>query len=215
MNDIQIDLQDLPADVRKWVKQEIKISNMHDVGVRLLRKRHVLIDSVRCAGYFCDATPELVVACYKKLDDWLPVMVHETCHRDQATQNTRIWTRTVDGHDPLTMLHQWLDDTIDLPPDQLRKVVDAVLQIELDCEKRAARKIKKHKLPIDVTEYIQRANGYVYFYLSLEITRKWYAKNRAPFHLDHVWQAMPTHFENDYTTIPPKLKKLILNECFD
>lgn len=215
MNDIQIDLNSLPIEIRKWVKQEIAISNDNDVGVRLLRKRHVLIDKVRCAGYFCDATPELVVACYKPLHEWLPVMVHETCHRDQAIANTRIWTKTVDGQDPLTFLHQWLDGTIELAPDQLRRVVDAVLHIELDCERRAAKKIKRHKLPIDVTEYIQRANAYVYFYLSLEITRKWYAKNRAPFHLDHVWQTMPTHFENDYTSLPPKMKRLILNECFD
>lgn len=214
MNDIEIDLSVLPADVRKWVKSEITISNMHDVPVRLLRKRHVNIDNVRCAGYFCDATPELVVACYRKMDDWLPVMVHETCHRDQAVQNTKVWTRKIDGHDPLTFLHQWLDHVIELTPDQLRKVVDAVLQIELDCERRAARKIKRNNLPIDVTEYIQKANAYVYFYLSLEITRKWYAKNCAPFHLAHVWQEMPTHFDNDYNVIPPKLKKLILNECF-
>lgn len=214
MNLIEIDLAALPVEVRKWVKEEIAISNDHGVAVKLLRKRHVKMDNVRCAGYFCDATPELVVGCYKKIEEWLPVFVHETCHRDQATSNARVWKATIDGTDPLTLLHQWLDKTIELKPEQLRRVVDAVLNIELDCEKRVVKKIKRNKLPINVDEYIQKANAYVYFYLSLEITRKWYAKNRAPFYLESVWRKMPTHYVDDYTSMPRPIRKLILDECF-
>lgn len=215
MNQIDIDLSALTPDVRKFVKREIKIANDAEISVKLLRKRHAWMDGVRVSGYFCDATPEFVVACYKKTEDWLPIFVHESCHRDQCLENTRIWTKTIDGHDPLTMLWQWLDKTIELTPQRLHEVTQAVLKIELDAERRAARKIKRFKLPIDLERYIKQANAYVYFYLSMQETRRWYGKGKSPIYLDEVWRQMPAHFDNDYMDIPPKYRMLMLEHCYD
>ena len=214
MNEIQIDLQALPLHVRRWVKAEIKRCNDLGISVQLLKKRHVIADSVRCAGYFCSNDMKLVVACHKPIATWLPVMVHETCHRDQWSAKSAVWTRKIDGEDPLTCVFEWLEHEREIPKKHLRTYLQAALNIELDCERRAVVKIVDGDLPIDVTPYIQRGNAYAYFYLALEYTRQWYDKGRAPWGLECVWRHMPTHFEGDYTKIPRKTKALILEHCY-
>jgi hypothetical protein len=219
MNTIEINLKALPKDVRKWVEYEILVSNSHDIPVKLLSKKHVMMDNTRCAGYFCSEKPELVVACYKEPNEWIPIMVHESCHRDQYTENAPIWNKkiSVDGikEDPLNLLWDWLYNKIELKPRQVTAVTRAVMQIELDCEMRSAKKIDEFYLPINTKEYIQKANAYAYMYLTLQYTRLWYPKGKAPFYLADVWTKMPTDFDRDYDRIPTKIKNLILSKCYN
>lgn len=215
MNDIQIDLQALPIHVRRYVKGEIRKCNDLGISVHLLNKRHAYADGIRCHGFFCNHDMKLVVACYKPIEKWLPIMVHETCHRDQWSAKAKVWTRRIDGEDPLTAVFEWLEYKRSIPKKHLREYLRAALDIELDCERRAVQKIIEGDLPIDVTPYIQRGNAYVYFYLALEYTRKWYAKGRAPHAQETVWRHMATHFDGDYTKIPRKYKSLVLEHCYD
>jgi hypothetical protein len=217
MNKIEIDLKALPEDVRAWVEFEIMSSNVHDIAVHLQRKKQVRMDGVMVSGFFCSHTDRLFVAGLSK--DWVPIMVHETCHRDQYTEQAPIWNKTVeiDGekHDPLTLLHNWLDKKIELRPRKLKEVLITSLNLELDCEKRSAKKIDSFYLPINLKEYVQKANAYVYFYLALQYTRKWYPKGCAPFSLPEVWTKMPSDFDNDYVKIPKKIKDLILHHSYN
>jgi hypothetical protein len=219
MNTIEINLKALPKDVRKWVEYEILVSNSHDIPVKLLSKKHVMMDGTRCAGYFCSEKPELVVACYKDPSEWIPIMVHESCHRDQYVEKAPIWHKTilVDGskEDPLTLLWGWLAGEIELKPRQVTAVTRAVMYLELDCEIRSAKKIDEFYLPINTKEYVQKANAYAYMYLTLQHTRKWYPKGKAPFYLADVWTKMPTDFDRGYDRIPTKIKNLILSKCYN
>jgi hypothetical protein len=218
MNTIEIDLKSLPKDIRKWVEYEITLSNAHDIPVKLLSKRHVMMDGTRCNGYFCSEKPELVVACYKDFNEWLPILVHESCHRDQYTEKAAIWSTLIliDGvkEDPLNLLWDWLAGKIELKPRQVTAVTRAVMYLELDCEIRSAKKIDEFYLPINTKEYIQKANAYAYMYLTLQYTRLWYPKGKAPFYLADVWTKMPTDFDRDYDRIPSKIKNLILQKCY-
>jgi hypothetical protein len=218
MNTIEINLKDLPKDIRKWVEFEIALSNSHDIPVKLLSKKHVMMDNTRCNGYFCSEKPELVVACYKDVNEWLPILVHESCHRDQYTENAAIWQKKilVDGvqEDPLTLLWSWLAHEIELKPRQITAVARAVMYLELDCEMRSAKKIDEFYLPINTKEYIQKSNAYAYMYLTLQHTRLWYPKGKAPFYLADVWTKMPTDFDRNYDKIPTRIKNLILQKCY-
>lgn len=216
MNKIEVDLKGLPPDVREWVNFEITTSNANDISVQLLKKRHVIMDKIRVSGYFCSETDRLVVS--GLAPDWVQIMVHESCHRDQYTEKIPMWNSQVeiDGekHDPLNLFWDWLNHEIELKPRKLREVMLHCMNLELDCEIRAARKIDDFYLPINVKEYIQKANAYVYLYHVIMHTRKWYPKGMAPFNLPSVWTKMPSDFERDYSKIPPKLKSLILDQCF-
>ena len=217
MNKIEIDLKKLPIDVREWVNFEIASSNANDIGVHLLKKRHVIMDKIRVSGFFCSDTDKLVVS--GLAPDWVQIMVHESCHRDQYTEKIPLWNKLVDfdneKHDPLNLFWDWLNHEIELKPRKLREVMLHVMNLELDCEKRAAKKIDAFYLPINVKEYIQKANAYVYLYHVIAYTRKWYPKGKAPFNLPEVWTKMPTHFDSDYNKLPTKIKNLILDNTFN
>lgn len=217
MNKIEIDLKGLSPDVRAWVEFEIMASNAHDISVNIQRKRQVRMDNVMVSGYFCSHTDRLFVAGLSR--DWLPIMVHETCHRDQYTEQIKIWNDTItlnaEEHDPLTLMHEWLEHKRELGSRKLKEVLLGALALELDCEKRSAEKIDRFYLPINLKEYIQKANAYVYFYLALQHTRRWYPKGHAPFSLPEVWTKMPANFDNDYTKIPKRIKDLILQHSYN
>ena len=219
MNNIEIDIKALPSDIRDWVNFEITMSNANDIGVHLLRKLAVRIDNVRCAGYFDESTPKLAIACYMEANKWTPILVHESCHRDQYTEQASVWNKQVevDGEkwEPITAMQEWLQGGMELKPRKLKEVITAAAAIELDCELRSVKKINEFYLPINVKEYTQKANAYVWFYHVMREVRRWYPKGKSPFYLADVWTKMPTHFDNDYTTIPTRFKKLILEKCFN
>jgi hypothetical protein len=218
MNTIQVDLKAIPSDIKGWIDFEIAASNAHDISVELLNKKYVWIDNIRCAGMFDDSAPKLTVACYMDTHKWLPILVHESCHKDQYVEQAPIWRQTIEHegelHDPITLFQTWLDGHIELKPRKLKEVVTATAAVELDCEIRSAKKIDKFYLPINTKEYIQKSNAYVWFYHVIRETRKWYPKGKSPFYMADVWTKMPTHFDNDYSTIPTRFKKLILEKCF-
>ena len=126
----------------------------------------------------------------------------------QTSSWRKVWndTITINGeeHDPLTLMHEWLDHKRELGERKLREVLRGAMALELDCERRAAKKIDQFYLPINLKEYIQKANAYVYFYLAMQHVRRWYQPGRAPFSLPEVWTKMPTDFDNDYTRLPKK-----------
>lgn len=217
MNKIEIDLKALPADVREWVEFEIMASNANDIAVHLRRNKQVRMDGVMVSGFFCSHTDRLFVAGLSP--DWVPIMVHETCHRDQYTEQIKIWNDTIslngEEHDPLTLMHEWLERKRELGERKLREVLRGAMILELDCERRAAKKIDQFYLPINLKEYIQKANAYVYFYLAMQHVRRWYPKGKAPFTLPAVWTKMPTDFDNDYSKLPKRIKDLILHNSYN
>ena len=124
-NKIEVDFKSLPPDVRAWVEFEVMASNAHDIRVNILKKRQVLMDNVRVSGFFCSHTDRLFVAGLSP--DWVPIMVHETCHRDQYTEQIKIWNDTIsikgEEHDPLTLMHEWLEGKRELGQRKLREVL--------------------------------------------------------------------------------------------
>lgn len=216
MNNIQIDLSTLPPDVREWVNFEITVSNASDIGVHILNRTHVRMDGIRVHGYFCSDTDKLVVSGLSP--DWLQIMVHESCHRDQYIEQIPIWNKKIEiegeKHDPCYIFWDSLNPLSEYKPRKVREAMLHVMELELDCERRSAKKIDQFYLPINSKEYIQKANAYVYLYHVIPHTRKWYGKGKAPFTLPQVWTKMPTDFDRDYSRIPTKFKQLILENCF-
>lgn len=212
MNDIQVDVDALPEHLKEWVNYEIAESNRLDVAVHLLRKKTVPLDGVKCVGTFDESGPILTVACYRPLNDWLQVLVHESCHRDQWSEQAKVWTKKFKGDDPLVTFHEWLEGRVKLTAAERDKMLAMCAAIELDCEMRSVEKIKEFELPFDICEYRKRANAYVYFYLAVAHTKRWY--KRPPHATKEVWQYMPNDFDNDYTKLPRKYRDLIIDNCF-
>ena len=116
---------------------------------------------VESSGHFADGQePCLTVYTTDKIDEWLPIFVHESCHKDQFLEKTDIWNKRIgDEYDALEIFDMWIEHHVELKKYQMRPVLDNIIQVELDCERRSIEKIQKHSLDLNISEYIQKANA--------------------------------------------------------
>lgn len=211
----QFDLSACTAETKKFISHEFGLCTSLGISANLENTKSVQLGNLKVNGYFSEEDKSFAVAIKKPIDEWLPIFVHETCHRDQWSEQTRIWTQTVRGCEPIAILDLWLSEVVELKPITQYQMIMGALKVELDCEKRSAKKIKKWKLPIDVKEYAQKANSYIYFYHMLGATRKWYDIGTEPYNIEEVWKEMPDHFNNDYTKLPTMYKTLFIQHCYN
>ena len=173
-------------------------------------------DGTECSGFFNGAEDDksLEVAFNKPTRDWLPVLLHESCHMDQYLENAKVWQDITmpDGSESTDMLFQWaagnaaekrvIESMLDLDD-----IINRALQVELDCERRTLEKIISYDLIdfINPIEYIQKSNSYIYFYLFIKEYGAFYDAKNKPYENHMIWSAAPSHFNGDYTKIPPLL----------
>jgi hypothetical protein len=165
----------------------------HKISFKLIAKPHVIVNKIKCSGYFDEEDRELAVATNKKENDWLFILIHESCHLDQFLQKTPIWKN---GEDGIGIIDEWLGGKAYKEKELLKALKDTIL-LEMDCEKRSVKKIKKYKIETDVSEYIQKANAYLLSYWATYRDKKWYP---FPYNTPSIYKNMPTKFlsENDY-----------------
>jgi hypothetical protein len=161
----------------------------------------VLSGNIRCSGYFCEETMRLVVAGNSK--DWLSILVHEYAHLTQwQDKNSNIWKT---GSTGVTDLDNWLGGK---KIRSIKKAIEQSRDLELDNEKRSVKLIKKWKLPIDLNDYIKKANAYVQFYNYMRYSRKWSKPGNAPYSNKSIYEAMPSNFRMNYKKMSDKYLKL-------
>ncbi len=194
------------------IKQEIKSVN----GILYLSKgKYLKTDGFRLNGYFdTENKVKLAVATGKPLRQWLPILCHEYSHFQQFTEQCDAWTGIYfkNGEDSGIVLEDWLhgkDCDIKLVKDSIKRY----RQLELDCERRSIKNIKKFNLPIDLERYTKRANAYIHFYNYLVLSRKWYTVGKEPYRVKQVLDKMPTHLNGSYEKTPKKFLELFKLYC--
>jgi hypothetical protein len=155
---------------------------------------------------------ELGIATGDNSSEWIKVLIHESCHMEQMIEQDLNWTNNFiyDGKynkikESLDLLEEWISGR-NFSKSIIKELASSALNVELDCERRSAEKIKKYGLDINVEEYIQQSNSYIYFYRFIEESRMWYEK--TPYQTKEVWSKMPKSFNNDYSVISDEMKKL-------
>jgi hypothetical protein len=161
----------------------------------------VLSGNIRCSGYFCEETMRLVVAGKNK--DWLGILAHEYAHLTQwQDKSTNIWQT---GSTGVTHLDDWLGGK---KIRSIKKAIEWSRDLELDNEKRTVKLIKKWKLPIDLNDYIKKANAYIQFYNWMRYSKKWSSPGNAPYSNKTICEAMPANFKMNYKKMSDKYMKL-------
>ena len=213
-NKIEIKLSKLDKVSRNFIKKTIKQANRLGVRVSLLNERKVRYteegeDAGYSNGYFCDEDMELAVACKQSFKQWFKVFVHESSHMDQWHEGDPDWdTVNFCGIDSGSILDLWLNHHVELDEKQLTKILKPSVYVELDCERRTIKKIIKNKLPLDPAEYAKRANAYVWFYLVMPHTRKWYKIGKEPYNNKRIVKYMPAHLNMNYEEVPYEIVEL-------
>lgn len=172
--------------VQKVIADVSKKCLDNKISFKLINKRLVDIHNLPCSGYFDEDS--LVVATNKKNSMcWVSTLLHESCHMDQFLQKSKYYVSDIIG---LDVVEGWIAKQ-DMSENKLLKGFYNTIGLELDCEKRTVRKIKKYKLPINIEKYIQEANAYLFAYVYSLLSRKWY---EAPYEKKNIVEHMPTKF---------------------
>lgn len=155
---------------------------------------------------------ELAVATGKPLELWLPVLAHESSHMDQLIEKDKYWYDSyVAGttFETIEIVTLWIDRKVELTTLQLDDYVKRSRNVELDCERRTIQKIKDFGLPMDVLEYVQKANSYIFFHTAMKTTRAWYIPGKEPYRVKEVWSLCPKEFLSDdaYEHVPDELMR--------
>jgi len=167
---------------------------------------------MKVSGYFDGEIPELACATKKKKKAWVQILIHESCHMDQWSSNSPLWLK-LDENNGYDLLDEWLGGK-KFKKKVIAGIIEDMLALELDCEKRSVKKIKKNKLNIDCKQYIKEANTYMYFYPIMLKTGKWC--DIAPYTVKELVELMPDKFLDidEYFQFSKKLLNLYKKHCF-
>lgn len=190
------------TSVQKLIADTAESCITNKIDFLLKRTPTVLAEgSIECSGYFDEES--LVVATGKNTEDWLPILLHESCHLDQFIEKIPIWK---DGESSIDYIDNWLSGK-NFSKKKITTHITSVINLELDCEKRAAKKIIMYDLDIDVTLYIQRANAYLFSYWATFRNRQWF---KFPYNNEKIYSNMPERFlsQEEYSNPDTKFLKL-------
>jgi len=164
-----------------------------------------LSDNIDCAGYFSEDEALLVVATQRP--DWLEILVHESCHMDQYEDynngKSHIWGLS----QSISFVDEWLGGT-DYPIKAVYKHINNSRDLEEDCERRSVVKIQQYNLPIDVKEYTQKANAYLFFYNYIKQTRYWPDSNNSVIRNEKVYKRLMKTFYKSYNKTPTRILRI-------
>lgn len=194
----------------KLLEDTLKLASKNNITLKLVGKKKILADGAKCNGFFSDNPRELVVACGQPESEWIQTFIHESSHMDQFLEKSLVWdtdiTPNVDASD---IFFEWLDGKRK-DMNLVKKCMKLLRNVELDCEKRTVKKIKKYKINIDIEAYIQKSNAYIFSYTYLLESRKWV---QGIYFVEDVIKHSPKKFlknPKDYDKIPKQLR-----EAFD
>lgn len=173
----------------------------HNVDLQLRNSKKVKYNEfLYTSGFFEDVSDTKgVLACGIKHPQFLEILTHEFSHMEQWIEKAPINKNAIYCGD----MDEWLSGK-DI--NNIYSKLDKIKLLELDCEKRTVKNIKKYSLPINVTEYIQKANCYVLYYNFIKESRKWVQNLTSEKNKD-LWSLCPKRFMKDeyYEYIPPKI----------
>lgn len=184
------------------------------ISVDLQNKHFINFDGTDVNGYFYADKLELKCAVGKPEDEWFPVFVHEYCHFLQWREQTEAWK--VLGEEEKrseTSIDEWLSGT-DLDHETVLLHCKLTRDVEEECERFVVDRIRKYDLQIDISQYIQKTNAYLYFWSVLPDTRKWYTGGNAPYMIPEILERMPLYFSSDYDNIPFGFLDLVNEHCY-
>jgi hypothetical protein len=204
-------------NVSNFIKYAKNECSKHGIKVDITPRKYLILTDenyIRVNGYFSEEDNLLKVASNKPFKKWFPVFLHEFCHFLQWKENCKIWQNSVvsDGSDASMEVFSWVDGK-KIPRKKLDTYIRLARDVELDCERRVCKLIKKFNLPLDIEQYAQQANAYVYLYNWLRVRRKWYKTGNAPYENPKIWKNLPKSLKGTHNKMPKYILELFDEHC--
>ena len=201
--------------IDKFIEYAKKETKEAGVKLHLSKVKYLRISEesyLKCDGWFDSEEKILKCAINRPVKKWLMSFVHEFSHFQQWKNNSKAWRETSIGKiDAHSEFFEWINGK-KISSKKLEIYCQKALNVELECEKMAVKNIRKFDLPIDVEEYIQKANAYIWLYKWILIRRaKW--PSISPSIIPQITSKMPKRFKRQYHTISEEYLKLYDKYC--
>lgn len=213
---MQINIKTYNRNVDKFIKDLMKQCDKFNINLILSTTAYVKNGTnanigIKTNGFFDAELGNMAVAIGKPMEQWLHTLVHESCHLDQyLDKDCKEWKRMYfDDTNACTEFFNWLEKEESLTIKQIYKYAGIMRNLELDCERRTIKKIKKYKLPIDIKIYAKQAGAYISFYNYLPKHAKWYKIGKEPYNNLELLKLMPSNLKGSYTKLNKKVEKLL------
>ncbi|HUS50357.1 MAG TPA: hypothetical protein VMZ91_09340 [Candidatus Paceibacterota bacterium] len=198
-------LPKMPKSYLDYINYVRKKAKAHGIEVFFSKNKTVFDsdeDTVGTGGFFCnDELKRIATGTNNPLELWFIIFIHESCHMEQWIENEEWFSSKVDDY---SKFFDWLNGE-KATKQELKKSIQAIIDIEKDCEIRSVEKIKKYKFKnIDAKEYIQKANCYLFLYTFMLKRRKWY---NHVYGNEKCWKSCPSTFKKDYSKLSARLNK--------
>jgi hypothetical protein len=156
-----------------------------------------------CGGWVSDRD---FTVCTKS-DRFLEIFVHEASHLDQLLDKKSIWyhPHLKDGDDEFDIWNSLLRKR---HPIKCKRAWKKTCELEIDCDKRAIKKIKKYNLSITLDKYIQEANCYHASYYYFYKYACFYSPNHIPYEEEWLNDMFPSDKILDIHDVWVENKKL-------
>lgn len=204
----------LRISARNWVAETMLPTMVKfNVELHLENEKVVDCDGTGVGGWFSDE-PSPVLAVALDNETWLDTMIHEFAHLQQWVENSIYWEPSSCS----VLVDHWYAHDCELNKEQLDKYFRALIDVEVDAERRALKMIKHYEIPIDTKLYAQKANAYVLCYHEYRRRRRWNVPGKAPYLFPEIVAAMPTNMTkvnyHDSKSVTAKMKRLY-DRCFE
>lgn len=164
------------------------------------------IDNTIVNGYWKEYNGhDLVLACRVKphAHQWIPCFAHEFCHFKQWEKKNKYWRQ----YDPLTTVEY--SDIIHNHPiakERLNLHLDAIRDLEADCERKTVALLKRYNIVMDYETYIKDANIYIFLHNYIKQYRAWIPYNSKA--VPEIHAVISSKFYKNYKTTPPEINRL-------
>ena len=173
-------------NIQKLISDIMTKCIKNGINFRLEYTDQVDQENIPCSGYFDEQT--LAVATKKeKMQDWLDILVHESCHLDQFLSGPKVW---MEDEQTLFIVEGWIHGK-NFTKKKLENGFKNTIALELDCEKRTVAKMQKYGIRFNKKQYIQKANSYLFSYTYAYVNKVWYPK---PYENPEIYNHMPSKF---------------------
>jgi hypothetical protein len=196
-------LKTYKKEVDKFLEYAFDQLEVYGVDVLISTENYVIApDGMKCNGFVVEDEKDpdkITFACAigHPFKDWFITFIHEFCHFTQWRDGSKYWYNV----DEDEILWDWVLNKKTKITD-MKKVDRQFKQarnLELDCERRTLKMIKRFKLPVDAKKYAKKSAAYVLFYDYMRIARKWYKIGKEPYKNTKLLRLMPTDISKPLT----------------
>lgn len=149
-----------------------------------------------------------------KDEGWLEILVHEFNHFLQWIEQDLIFLKiSENGSNMSEQLWAWLDKEIELSKERVSEIIQSIIDMELDCERRSVKMIKEFSLPIDIKEYIYTAYVYLNFYNYVKKHRTWFKQKVFLADIKEIRETKNIHLRGNFRRLPKGFEEIFRKYC--